>query len=229
MKPRSIDDIKKLIRQLQKITIENGAAEGEVYAAAQVIQKLLIKHHLELNDIDDEEVKNREAIKKEIWRTGRLMWYDETLIAIMHDYYLVSIYKTRDYETKETLIIAVGFEEDIETFKSIMLFCNNIMKKMFTVKSKQNKNLIRNDFYDGFCKGIRQALEDNKKGMESEYSTALVPVKDAIEKIMPKLSHKKKSGIKPNFNGDINSFAEGYSEGQNAYKEFGGNGYAKLS
>ena len=47
---KDINEIKETIKKLQKITFENNASEGEVENAARIVQNLLIKYHLELNN-----------------------------------------------------------------------------------------------------------------------------------------------------------------------------------
>lgn len=214
---RSIDDIKSLIKQLQDVTTERGASEGEAELAATRIQDLLIKYHLELNDIEetDENVK-KPVIKKQIYSSGRLMWYVETLVVTLSKYLMVSIYKTR---LKETVIMAVGFEEDIEAFYVTFNFILNVMCNSFKKYSKANPNLVRNDYYTGFISGIKTALIENTNRQKEEFTTALAVVNKAVEEELAplKLRHKAKTGIKPKFQNDVKSYGKGFTEGKETY------------
>lgn len=217
-----IEQIKKTIKKLQKITIENNASENEVLIATKTIQNLLIKYHIELNDIKDFENKKK-AITREIFRSGRFLWYDEMLASILRKYYFVSIFKQREDNT--TILKCVGYPEDIDFFEGIYKSLRNIMKSSFKYHYDKNKELNRNDFYKGFIIGLNDILDKNTKENEAQFSTALVLVNTAIKEEISKVKLRKsnKSGVKPKFQNNIHSYSEGYQEGKNVGKDIGKN------
>jgi len=217
---RNIEDIKNTIKKLKEITVERGAAENEAAIAAKVMQNLLIKHHLELNEIEDTEENKKKEIKDEVlFSSGRLMWYDESLFANTREYFLISIYKRREPGKKAltTAIHGVGWEEDILIYREFITFVMNIMKKTFIIKSKNNKDLDRNDFYRGFIQGIKKSLEENKEANKEQWS--LIVVNKDLEKAVEDLHLKKstKTGIKPKFKNQMSTFSEGFLEGKRAH------------
>lgn len=219
---RSLEDIKKTINTLKEVTVERGASENEAMMAAKILQNLLLKHHLELNDIEEtEENKKKKIITKTIFQSKRLMWYDETLFVATNKYFLVNIFKKREFleenNTEVTSIKAIGWEEDILIYSEFVTFVNNIMKKTFKIKCKTDPEMDRNDFYGGFIMGISKALEENKK--ENEDKWALVTVNEDLNKFtkLLNLRESKKSGIPPKFKNQINTFSEGYKEGKRAH------------
>lgn len=217
---KDINEIKETIKKLQNITFENNASEGEVENAARIVQNLLIKYHLDLNDIPKDEINNKEAIKKDIFICGRLMWYDEYLLSYLKEYYFVSLFIKRDRLNNKTIVFAVGFPEDIEVFEKIFTFCKNSMVNSFKKLKKNNPDMIRNDYYNGFISGIDKSLSENKNknisDIKEEYNNSLMVVNTAIEKVVNTFHSKKrnKSGIKPNFQNNVTSYSEGYFDGK---------------
>lgn len=222
---KDINEIKETIKKLQKITFENNASEGEVENAARIVQNLLIKYHLELNDIPEDEVKDKEAIQKDLFETGRLLWYIEMLISILKKYYFVSVYIRK--MNGKSCVFAVGFPEDIEVFEKIFNFCKNSMINNYKKLKKKNPDLVRNDYYNGFISGLDTVLEENKnvniENNEEGYSTSLVVVNNAIEKVVKNFNTKKrsKSGIQPKFQNNVKSYSEGFIDGKFTGKNIG--------
>lgn len=214
----NVNKAKDLIEKLQKVAIDQASSESEVLIATKKIQDLCLKFHLELNEISSEETK-RDIKDKIIFKSGRLLWYEETLIGMLKEFFLVSVYKSR--MGKDTSIHVMGFEEDIIIYESIYLFLSNCMKSIFKKKKKENSDLDRNEFYMGFINSIKECLQINKDKNKDKWEIVLV--NDDLKAETDKLNLKKKTktGIQPKFTNDVSSYAKGFQEGKNAYEEYG--------
>lgn len=58
------EDIIKRIKNLQKITKDNGASEGEILNAATLIQQILIKHSIEMSEVEGTEFSDEEKVQE---------------------------------------------------------------------------------------------------------------------------------------------------------------------
>lgn len=56
------EDIIKRIKNLQNITKENGASEGEILNAAALMQQILIKHSIEMSEVEGADISNEEKV-----------------------------------------------------------------------------------------------------------------------------------------------------------------------
>jgi len=214
---RTIEEIKKLIKQLKKVTVENGSAENEARIAAEVIQNMLLKYHLELNDIEaTEENKKKEIVKEIMFETGRLMWYDETLLATTQKYFMVNSYIMRLKHLKKSQIYIMGWKEDIEIYKEFYNIINHLMKTSY----KNHKDVDKNQYYNGFIKAIVDILEFNKNKNKDKWD--LVVINDDLNNELSKLHAKKrnKSGIAPKFSNSVEAYSKGYDNGKQAYNDY---------
>lgn len=189
-----INEVLKKIKKLQKLY--EGAkkinSEGEAAAAAAVIQKLLTKYNLSLEDLNDEE-KQEDGIMEEgqfcyTYKSIGGSWESRLLIVLCKWNFCVAMQKGRSFKN----MVIFGKKENIEMVKWLRVVLSNcfveLSKKRFEEYKKTANyaehpigiDTYQRSYLKGCVDGLNDKLrEENKKDKEEDVNfgakvTALV-------------------------------------------------------
>lgn len=219
------DKVLAKIQKLLKIAEDRGATEHEAKVAMLKAQELMVKYSLnqsDLKDVDLEKHPKKVVTKAVIENKGRIMWYETTLLSIIAKNFRCVYFSRGIIGNRSRNLMLMGLEEDVEIATFVFNFALNQMKILGKNYIKENDHLlemygttkasIKNDYYTGFTRGLRQAFQDQV----DKNNWGLVLVKDALvtqEESKLHLRIVKPTGIKPKFDFNQNTIQSGFNEG----------------
>lgn len=215
-----LEKVKELISKLLNVTTENGATENEVISATLKVQQILAKYDMELSDIQTEDAE--EIIMDEI-ELPNTLWQRGLAQIIANNFCVESFTQIR-----RKYIIGKGFKKtyhivfygykrhcDVarEVFKSLYSYGNKRAKEVFKEYRDNGYNVkgIKNQFYLGFCSGVKSALD-----VQSRALMIITPpeVKESYKEYTTQ--HQMKASSKLNYRRDDELYARGISAGREA-------------
>lgn len=174
------------VRALLNVTAENGASEGEIENALNLIQRLMIKHNIEekelfmsKNDIDMSEEENKPLpIESKFWQ--------HDLISALSKCYNCEVLRIDAVRNHIPFFYykITGFNEDrkiiSELFSSLIPMIRNLYNKRYKEKCKElltelaeinmvskyekpNRGIFIRSYITGFIHGIREKMQQDKK------------------------------------------------------------------
>ena len=158
-----MDKIKEKIAKLLALAESSNPHEAEL--AAKRAYELMLKHKLELSDIEQEKDFIKELIPH---KTKNLSASDRFLALALSDYFFVSILNQRIGKTKTSYF--VGKPSNIANIKEVFNFLVE-SRNAFYKKNKKEIKIHKKSFELGFSKGIIIILEESKKETQSENNT----------------------------------------------------------
>ena len=207
--------VKELITKLLNVTAENGATENEVISATLKVQQILAKYDMELSDID---TTNKEEIIEDGIEMPNALW-QRMLAGIIAENFCVESFTriTRKNNKKCYITIFYGYKRhcDVakEVFKSLYEYGNRRGKEIFKEYRERGYNVsgIKNEFYLGFCAGVKSALD-----VQSRALMIVTPpeVKQSYREYCVKANMKQSAKMNCARNKDI--YDRGYDAGRSA-------------
>ena len=230
---------RKILETLQKMKALYEDAkrinnEGEAEAAAAMINKLLIKYNLTMEDIGEHKEES-EIVKDTIRGDNYAMrgWWEAELTNVLCRYNLCqSLTYGRHYDR----IIIVGKKENVEIVKWMKETLADRYVSISKIRYKQYKEKVYSgeiDCYEmptlhryqraylmGVCRGLSAKLEEIKKQNEQKYNeqiTALVVNnKAALQKFYDQQGWNLGKGYRYNRTSCSDATRKGYSDGYKA-------------
>ena len=168
-----MEKIKEKIRNVIEL-MEGAKTEGEAKAASLALQRLLVKHHLSMSDIEvgnttGSEVQESEEIAvSEKWKRTLAYYIAKNMRCLS---YVVTYRLGTKYSKK---VVFVGLEEDICAVKEFFCASISVAKKLYRSFSKEMRENYsctptarqRQSWYLGFAKGLNTALEEQSQSCE---------------------------------------------------------------
>lgn len=214
MKEKIIEKIKKALA-----LANNNKNPNEAQAAMLMVQKMMAKYHIEMQEVEEveeAEVQENEAnIKKGSWR--------KILMKVICKNYRCDCFLRGNTGKR---IIIVGSKEDIEIVKTIYEFAENQLLDGFNKYFKNNyeayteiqiKNAVRKDYADGFIRGIKEKFSRQKEEeIKKNEQYALVVTNKKVEEYMKNLNIKNSYKSRENSSFiDPYAFVNGRDKGLN--------------
>lgn len=214
VKEKVIEKIKKALA-----LANNNKNPNEAQAAMLMAQKMMAKYHIEMQEVEEVEEaeiqENEVNIKKGSWR--------KSLMKLICNNYRCDCFLRGNTGKR---IIIVGDKEDIEIAKTIYEFAENQLLDGFQRYFKNNyeeyasiqtRNAVRNDYADGFIRGLKEKFERQKaKEIKENAQYALIVTNKKVEEYMENLNIKGKyRGTNNNSFVDPYAFINGRDKGLN--------------
>jgi len=225
-------DVDKIIDKLRKIKAHAESAakigsEAEAEAFAAMLQQLLLKHKIEMTDLELEAEEADEPVgtKPINWedvkvRKNRIAWIEQLAAIVAKAYFCQIIVHART-----SVITLVGRKGDVAVAEFMIVtltrLAEKLAKKEFGKLYRQDRYAahgFKDSFLKSFVRRIHERLELERRGAESKSSTALVRINRADAAVQAFLDearragHTKRASIVRGSRQDVN--AEGWRRGR---------------
>lgn len=176
------------IRKLMEFNTENGATEAEIENAMKLAQRLMLKHNLELGDIELTTTDISETSVSCTWKKGtesKLFLYD--LLSVVAEAFSCKVIRAGD--TVNRIHKIVGLQEDREmteaTFHKILPQVRHLTKARYKESDKKLSAVKFTISYQaGFISGLSIKLAEDKtsliKSEGGEKFELIIVSKDAL-------------------------------------------------
>jgi hypothetical protein len=207
-KEKIVDKIRKLL------ALSESSNEHEAMLAMENANKLLMKHNLEMSDVN--EVDINEMIEDDIMSGGRLMSYKTSLISSimrLNNCEIVVHNRTRG----QKIVKALGKKHNIQVSISMYEYLVSTMEKIIKKEKCGNANSFRIGFAHSINQKVNEIIKErNKKQNEfDEACTALVVVeKELVKKFMKEKYPNIRTTITKSSIVDHASYSAGRTAGQ---------------
>ena len=160
MNDRKLEKVTELINKLLAVTVENGATENEAIEATLKVQQILAKYDMDMSQVTTKAEKittNEIKTSNDVWRTR--------LAKIIADNFCCKIYGAGNN------IVFYGYKRHCETagkvFETMYNFGRKRAKEIFKEyrEAGYDVNGIKNNFYIGYCAGIKNALDAQSRAL----------------------------------------------------------------
>ena len=233
-----IDRIQKLLN-LQKGAESIGSLEEAQNAAAKV-QALLMKHNLEIADIESHSGKKKSSIEKDslrdiITKKNESDWIIKLYSTVAH-YNFGQVVTTTTHDIKgnrRQYVNLVGTRENIDAIKFL---CEQLEYKIRNLEndswkvngSFSKRNSYRRAYFDGAVSGLNEKLYKQQQYEMSANNSCTAIVLDHRKRIkeeLPNLFESLRYNNKPEkIKSDLIARSNGYNDGKNININKGVNG-----
>ena len=214
-KEKCIEVINKLLR------LSNSSNEHEAKLALEKAYTLMLKYDISKDDVG-EPVGEVIEYETSIYYTAYKNSYLCTLACNIAEFYRCVSYASITHKSQKMTIVLMGTKDDCKIAESVMLFIKSHVDKWFNEYRRENRDkytskylqATRNNYGDGFTKGVIELLEQKRKFVEQEWGLVVITPQEAIDykETLDKEFFKTDSF-------DTNGILEGYLDGKNANLE----------
>lgn len=190
-------DTEAIVEKIKKLlSLATSSNEHEAQLAASRASELLMKHNLNLNDVQEEEKFSEENIIEGF----TIKHYQHLILNILKTFFFVHpfIYTTnfghiRSYNRKtvKKRTVLIGRPENVAIAKYVYIFLDRIFLDLWKkYKMKNDVSYIpkaKNSYMHGLFEGLFSKLEGTKKKVEQETGLVIVP-NAALEKYIEEKS-----------------------------------------
>lgn len=209
-----MSDIKLKIKRLLNLS-ENGATEGEKFAALNAAQRLMRKHQITESDIPTTDyVKQRISLQTSYGRK----WVEGLMSEICNNNHVLLIDCHNNY-------ILFGTKENIEISQTLYTYCFETALNFGKPKVKQS-NLSRYKFWSsygqGFLQGVIKVMRNITQETQSE-GLILLSNQQLRQAYKEQENIKLKTKQQRQSNYSYNTFASGFNDGNSIKKSITNN------
>lgn len=180
------DQIIKRIKKL--LSLSQSHNENEAQLALVKAQELMIKHHIEENQISFDEPPKIIHLTTEYYFTNYKNFYLGDGINELSDLYLCKVVFVRSKHSSKQYIKIIGNENDCRILQKVIGFIkSNVdgwtrqLKKDYLLDDNQMINNCKNDYGLGFCRGLKSLLEMQRDRIQQEEGLVISTPKEAQE------------------------------------------------
>lgn len=178
------DQIIKRIKKL--LSLSQSHNENEAQLALVKAQELMIKHHIEENQISFDEPPKIIHLTTEYYFTNYKNFYLCDGIDELSDLYLCKVVFVRNKHSSKQYIKIIGNENDCRILQKVIGFIkSNVdgwtrkLKKDYLLDDNQIINNCKNDYGLGFCRGLKSLLEMQRDRIQQEEGLVISTPKEA--------------------------------------------------
>jgi len=191
--------------------------EGESQNAMAMVQKLMIKHDIDADDVDNvDDTKKEDAEDQSIDSSSRLSWWKKIVAAVIAKNFKCKIYTNRSSINKLTSIQYIGLSSDIAIAKSVYDFAiSEIIYHSKRYMQGKKGIEIKNAYIFGFVTGLKEHFASQVQ--ENNWQMILVPG-DAVMKLHRNLNLQTQNisyGKTLNNASGNNAYSSGKTAGMN--------------
>lgn len=178
------DQIIKRIKKL--LSLSQSHNENEAQLALVKAQELMIKHHINENQISFDEPPKIIHLTTEYYFTNYKNFYLCDGINELSDLYLCKVVFVRNKHSSKQYIKIIGNENDCRILQKVIGFIkSNVdgwtrnLKKEYLLDDNQMINNCKNDYGIGFCRGLKSLLEMQRDRIQQEEGLVISTPKEA--------------------------------------------------
>ena len=178
------DQIIKRIKKL--LSLSQSHNENEAQLALVKAQELMIKHHINENQISFDEPPKIIHLTTEYYFTNYKNFYLCDGIDELSDLYLCKVVFVRNKHSSKQYIRIIGNENDCRILQKVIGFIkSNVdgwtrqLKKDYLLDDNQMINNCKNDYGLGFCRGLKSLLEMQRDRIQQEEGLVISTPKEA--------------------------------------------------
>jgi len=193
MTTQDLDAVLQRIAKLSELTTDRGATQAEAEQAASMIQKLLDKYSLSMEQVKPIKQQSSQDVQFERFNRDTVRWFDWELRLLDAVTYAASVH----YVYNSTWITFIGMAQDVTLAKQLYIQFRAIAETLAKravreysantwqdARSLRGASSVRNyrlSYLIGFAKGLHAAFREAKRASEqANQIQALVLVKDAL-------------------------------------------------
>lgn len=219
------DTIIEKIRNLLKLA-EDGQNDEESQTAILLAQKLMLKHQLSKNDLE-EQTDNLQIVSKGVTVYKRLFWWEKLLSSVIADNFRVMVYVQKNPLPNQISgaqkIMYMGVISDVDfalqmyhmTVKTMKYHAKHYLQQLDTSSSSYNISYLRKAYYRGFIDGLKEKFQRqiSQLSSENEQYALMIKVPTQVQEAYYQSVQKKVTFKTPSFSKTDESYYEGYQKG----------------
>lgn len=219
------ENIVRKIQGLLALAGDGNPNEAESKSAMLRARRLMMKHNIEMTEVEREFNKKKDVVTKVKWLTRAVKLWEKHLASTIAKNFRCKMYY---YGTKG--IAFYGFQEDTEMAMEVFEFALNVMNfhahehvEIYYIKSREDKDRattkrVKESYYFGFAQGVKDMFKKQTEELKQEYGLAvieLVPVevKESYEVMSKDFVKVRASQNSTRNNMDADSFNSGRKRG----------------
>lgn len=203
--------------------------DEESQSAFILAQKLMMKHNIEMNQVESES-ETKEVSNDSVTVYKTLLWWERSLATIISENFRVKWYYEGKYvnNRRKNRITFLGFKHDIELAKEMYILAYDVLvhcaKEFVENFYQENAHLnrsrattfdIKNSYMRGFLEGMGEKFEEQVAEMKQEYGLVVlmpVEVKEAYNDMFG--DKKGMSYTRPKLS-SVKAYTAGFNSGKN--------------
>ncbi len=200
------DKIINKIAGLMKLARDANDEEGQ--ASIALAQKLMLKHDIQMSEIDA--INDKTDVTESEMRFGRVLWWQRELAAVIAKHF-----KCRSLYNRYTITF-VGLGEHSEIARKVYEGASDHIKyRRSQLKSSKE---VKNSYVEGFILGLDQKLKAQASGMVNagECTDLVVCTPVEVNDWIDQRGFKAGKPTRMPSDVDLASLVHGYDEGMNA-------------
>lgn len=220
------DKISLKIKKL--LELASSSFEAEAKSALLKAQELMTSNNISYNDLEGTSLhKEKKAITKEInFNKSRIGFWEKQIVAIVSENFRCFSYITLDRINKRTIMSIIGMEDEIDIAKESIEFAvlslNNSWKKYYEnrkiklgkTSSRQETEMIKNDYMMNFIEGLRKSFEE-----QIEQKSLVIIKNEKVKDEVNNLKLGRAASRTKMIRGDSHAQQAGMSDGQSVYSK----------
>lgn len=181
----------KIMERARKLLAlsQRGGTPQEAEAAALQLQKLLLRHNLEIQQINEEPVYD--AYEFTLSKTPSTMKWERLLFAMLANCHMCRGF----FEPRNNSMIIIGRKDNIEMVHYLFKFLRPLVEHHAKMNSrhipKEFKYRYEKSYRHGMIVGIQERLEEQLKQFEQEEGLLVIPDQEGIQKFAESLFQVK--------------------------------------
>lgn len=188
MEQSKYEDIIRKITGLLAVA-EDNVNEEEAQSAFLVAQKLMIKHNIELSEVQSNEEKvNIQQGQATAHKT--LYWFERKLaIIIANNFRVKHYYNNKKRGRIARAITFFGLENDVKLAKEMYILACEVLtfytkkyidayyKEYYQERDKSLTNQLKNSYMQGFLNGLSNKMEEQRFSLQEEFGLVVLTPK----------------------------------------------------
>lgn len=216
-----VDD--KILQKIQKalaLAADNPSDE-EAQTAMRMAQKLMVKHGLDMSDVEYAEKDEKEVVDEGLTDYKKTQQWEKSLAVVISENFRCTSYlnkKRTGHRYAVTRLCFIGLKQDVEIARMVYNYAHQMITMLTEQFVKENgysgKTAIttaKNEYRLGFISGLDAKFKEqvNKEG----WGLILVQDDAVVEVVENKGLGRAYRSRAQNY-GDANAYGAGYSEGK---------------
>lgn len=223
METKEMERIIHKVKGLIALSNKN-SNEEEAQSAFLMAQRLMLKHHLSMDEVADKE-EQRDVLRNDVTIPKNLFWYEKVLSGIIAKNFRVETYMhavkvNGRYKRK---IIFMGFDEDLKlakgmyilAFEAIESYSKKYIQSWYEEyqlpRSRKQTEFLKTSYIQGFLKGMKEKFKEQFEEMKEQYGLIVLTPKE-VQDAMKKMSIKR-TRISVSGRVDSNAYNQGSHDG----------------
>lgn len=209
---------------------EDNKNEEEAQTSFLLAQKLMIKHDIEMEDVEGSEKPSREVRDDNITIHKTLFWWEKMLGSTIAENFRVKMYYNSKYNSSGRKIMSIrflGLKDDVKLAREMYILGTEALK-FYTKKyldkhfedayyrDRAESNEVKKNYMMGFLMGLSDKFKEQQREIENEFGLMVLTPKEVEDKYDEMFKDHKGKGVSAKMPklSNYNAYMSGMDDGK---------------